>query len=35
MIGEGLLDGRLQQILADERAHGLAGRCAMRLGVDH
>ena len=35
VIGEGLLDARLQQILADELAHGLEGRCAMRLGVDH
>ena len=34
VIDEGLLDARLQQILADERAHGLAGRCAMRLGLD-
>lgn len=35
VIGEGLLDARLQQILADELAHGLEGRCAMRLGVDN
>jgi len=34
VIDEGLLDARLQQILAGERAHGLEGRCAMRLGVD-
>lgn len=35
VIDEGLLDARLQQILAEERAHGLEGRCAMRLGVDN
>lgn len=35
VIDEGLLDARLQQILAGERAHGLEGRCAMRLGVDN
>ncbi len=35
VIDEGLLDARLQQILANERAHGLTGRCAMRLGVSH
>ncbi|RFQ02962.1 GNAT family N-acetyltransferase [Pseudomonas putida] len=35
VIDEGLLDARLQQILASERAHGLEGRCAMRLGLDY
>jgi len=35
VIDEGLLDVRLQQILAGERAHGFEGRCAMRLGIDN
>lgn len=32
-IDEERLDTRLRGILADELAHGLAGRCAMRLGL--
>ncbi|MBF8671903.1 GNAT family N-acetyltransferase [Pseudomonas putida] len=35
VLDEGLLDARLQQVLAGERAHGLEGRCAMRLGVNN
>ncbi|MGS7249777.1 GNAT family N-acetyltransferase [Pseudomonas anuradhapurensis] len=32
-IDEERLDTRLRGILADELAHGLVGRCAMRLGI--
>ncbi|WP_369986569.1 GNAT family N-acetyltransferase [Pseudomonas xanthosomatis] len=30
VLGSEALDGRLRQILAEERAHGLQGRCAMQ-----
>ncbi|MNM89516.1 N-acetylglutamate synthase [compost metagenome] len=33
-IAEGLLCPRLRKILASENAHGLTGRCAMRLSID-
>ena len=33
-LDEGLLCARLRQILASEAAHGLKGRCAMRLRID-
>lgn len=33
VVDEGLLDARLRGILAKELAHGLTGRCAMRLYV--
>ncbi|MGK0152529.1 GNAT family N-acetyltransferase [Pseudomonas putida] len=33
VVEEGLLDARLRGILARELAHGLTGRCAMRLYV--
>ncbi|HDS1818743.1 TPA: GNAT family N-acetyltransferase [Pseudomonas putida] len=33
-IAEGLLCPRLRKILASENAHGLTGRCAMRLNID-
>ena len=35
MLPEGLLNDRLRGILASEHAHGLEGRCAMRLCVGH
>jgi len=33
-IDEGLLCTRLRDILANEHAHGLVGRCAMRMSID-